>query len=434
MKFAFHTLGCKVNRFESQALSQLAQSRGHEIVTQDADVCIINTCTVTSVSDHKNIRAFHKLRRENPHAIIAACGCFAQTDPEKVLAQPEIDLVCGTADRASILERCERMVRGEADDAVCAACSVPSTVFESLPAGVPAGRTRALLKIQDGCDNYCTYCIIPYARGHVRSMDPKEVLSQVRQLVNAGIHEIVLTGIEISSYGSDLESDTNLVSLIEQVCREAPHVRIRLSSLEPRTVDDAFCRRLSVLPNLMHHFHLSLQSGSDSVLIRMKRKYTTQEYLQIITRLRMFFPHCSLTTDLIIGFPGETEQEFCETLAFIRQCNFSDMHVFPYSPRSGTIAAAMSGQIAPPVKEDRADQVKALARTMRKKFLDTFIGNVLEVLLEHPVGEGMWSGHAAYDFPVLIHTQGVKNTLVTVRIVGRNAAGLIGEEIPIAAK
>ncbi len=429
MKFAFYTLGCKVNRFESQALSQLAQSRGHEIVTQDADVCIINTCTVTSASDHKNIRAFHKLRRENPHAIIAACGCFAQTDPEKVQAQPEIDLVCGTADRAAILERCERMARGEADTA---SHSAPPTAFEPLPAGVPAGRTRALLKIQDGCDNYCTYCIIPYARGHVRSMHPDEVLSQVRQLVYAGIHEIVLTGIEISSYGHDLREDVDLVTLIERVCHEAPCVRIRLSSLEPRTVDEAFCRRLSVFPNLMRHFHLSLQSGSDSVLQRMKRKYTTEQYGEIITRLRTFFPRCSLTTDLIVGFPGETEQEFCETMAFIRRCDFADMHVFPYSPRSGTVAAAMTGQLSPGVKAQRAEQVKTLARTMRKNFLDGFIGETLEVLLEHSVRESVWSGHAPYDFPVRVHTQGGKNTLVTVRVTGRDAAGLFGEEVPIS--
>lgn len=429
MKFAFYTLGCKVNRFESQALSQLAQSRGHEIVTQDADVCIINTCTVTSVSDHKNIRAFHKLRRENPHAIIAACGCFAQTEPEKVLSQPEIDLVCGTADRAAILERCEHMARGEEDTGPCAA---PRSVFEPLPAGVPAGRTRALLKIQDGCDNYCTYCIIPYARGHVRSMQPDEVLSQVRQLVDAGIHEIVLTGIEISSYGHDLADDVDLVTLIERVCCEAPYVRIRLSSLEPRTVDDAFCSRLSVFPNLMRHFHLSLQSGSDSVLQRMKRKYTTGEYEEIIRRLRRYFPRCSLTTDLIVGFPGETEQEFCETMAFIQRCNFADMHVFSYSPRSGTVAAGMPGQLAPSVKAYRADEVKALARMMRKNFLAHFIGEQLEVLLEHPVGEDIWSGHAPYDFPVRIRMQGAKNTLVTVRITGRDAHGLLGEEIPTA--
>ncbi len=430
MKFAFYTLGCKVNRFESQALLQLAQSRGHEITTQDADVCIVNTCTVTSVSDHKNIRMFHKMRREHPRAIIAACGCFAQTEPEKVLAQPEIDLICGTADRAAILDRCERRARGESDGAH-AAPPAPPAVFESLPAGVPRGRTRALLKIQDGCDNYCTYCIIPYARGHVRSMQIDEVLFQVRQLADAGVREIVLTGIEISSYGHDLAAEVNLVTLIERVCSAAPRVRIRLSSLEPRTVDEAFCRRLSVFPNFMYHFHLSLQSGSDTVLERMKRKYTAAEYRAIIARLRTFFPGCSLTTDLIVGFPGETEQEFCDTLEFVRQCSFADMHVFPYSPRSGTIAAAMPGQLAPSVKARRADQVKALARTMRKEFLDPFVGKQLEVLLEHPAGEGMWSGHSIYDFPVLVQTPGVKNTLVTARITGRNAEGLIGHEVSV---
>lgn len=428
MKFAFYALGCKVNRFEAQALQQLAEARGHEIVKQNADACIINTCTVTSVSDHKNIRAFHKIRRENPHAIIAACGCFAQVNPEKVLAQPEIDVICGTGDRISVLVQCEQAVRGNL--VACAAPPAPPQIFEALPAGVPAGRTRALLKIQDGCDNYCTYCIIPYARGHVRSMPPQEVLSQAHALAARGLREIVLTGIEISSYGRDLSDGIDLVALLEQICAALPDVRIRLSSLEPRTVDARFCRSLSVYPNLMPHFHLSLQSGCDAVLQRMKRRYTTAEYAQIVARARKAFPDCSITTDLIVGFPGETEAEFEKTLDFIRRCAFADMHVFPYSPRKGTIAAGLPGQLPPQVKQQRAARAKAAAYEMSRRYLDSFVGRELEVLLEHPVAGGLWSGHAPYHFQVAVQTgKGRKNRLVRTRVTGGTANGLAAKEI-----
>ena len=243
MKFCFFALGCKVNRFESEALARLAQARGHELVASGADVCIINSCTVTAVSDHKNIRAIHKLRRENPYAVLAVCGCMAQMEPERLKATGEVDLICGTTDRTAVLDLCEKAARGETEDT--ARFRAQSRTFEPLPAGVPRGRTHELLKVQDGCDNYCTYCIIPYARGHVRSLPVTEAVAEAVRLAEGGVHEIVLTGIEISSYGRDLDGGADLLALVRAVCTAAPAVRVRLGSLEPRTADARFCAELS---------------------------------------------------------------------------------------------------------------------------------------------------------------------------------------------
>ena len=289
MKFAFFTLGCKVNLFETQALSQLAEARGHEIVDKDADAVIVNTCTVTSVSDHKNIRAFHKLRRDNPNAVIAACGCFAQTDPERVRATGEIDLICGTRDRAQVIDLCEQAVSGQAVQVH----ESEDSGFETLPAGIPHGRTRALLKIEDGCNNFCTYCIIPYARGRVRSLPVEQAIEQTARLADAGVHEIVLTGIEIASYGKDFEPQVPLTELLEKLLTAQPNVQFRLGSLDPRAVDDAFCERLAGFANLARHFHLSMQSGCDTVLRRMNRHYTADEYRTIVRNLRAAFENAA---------------------------------------------------------------------------------------------------------------------------------------------
>ena len=397
MKFRFFALGCKVNRFESEALAQLAEARGHTIVTEGADICIVNSCTVTASSDHKNIRAIHKLRRENPDAVLAVCGCMAQMEPDKLYATGQVDLVCGTSDRAAVLDLCEQYQKGLAH-ADPAHFRERTAVFEPLPPGVPRGRTRALLKIQDGCDNYCTYCIIPYARGHVRSLPAQEAVQQAKELAAAGVHEIVLTGIEISSYGRDLP-EGDLVSLIEQVCQAVPETRIRLGSLEPRTVDARFCA-LAAYPNLMPHFHLSLQSGCDTVLARMKRRYTTAQFAQNVQALRASCPHCAITADVIVGFPGETDAEFVETLAFLERCAFADVHVFPYSPRPGTPAAAMEGQLSAADKQTRATRAKEVAQRTQQAYLESFVGQRLPVLWEHVDKEGLWCGHGPYSFPV----------------------------------
>lgn len=430
MRFGFFSLGCKVNRFESEALAHLARERGHEVVDRDADAFIINTCTVTSVSDHKNIRAIHRIRRDNPRALLVACGCLAQTDPDKLQRMGEVDLICGTSDRAGILELCERRLGGEPVDTSRFRSRQQS--FELLPAGVPRGRTRALLKIQDGCDNYCTYCIIPYARGHVRSMPPEHVLDETRRLAAEGVHEIVLTGIEISSYGRDLDKAIDLTGLVAMVCAAAPNVRIRLGSLEPRTVNERFCQTLFGFSNLMPHFHLSLQSGCDSTLACMKRRYTTDLFAQNITRLRAAFPDCAVTTDVIVGFPGETEADFCQSLAFAERCSFADMHVFPYSPRTGTPAASMTGQVSEAVKEERAMRMKQAAAHSRSSYLAGFVGKELDVLFEHRDRAGFWCGHSPYSFIVRTADKRCqKNAYARIRVTGSDDSSVLGEVIAL---
>lgn len=428
MKFGFYTLGCKVNLFETQALMQQAQARGHTLCDRDADAFIINTCSVTAVSDHKNLRAFHKIRRENPRAVIAACGCFAQTEPDKLRASGEIDLICGTAARGEVIALCEEAVRGRAADADLSRFRTLTREFESLPAGIPQGRTRALLKIEDGCDQYCTYCIIPYARGHVRSMPCAEAVAQATRLAQEGVHEIVLTGIEISSYGADLPGHPTLTDVAHAICAAVPNTFLRLGSLEPRTVTADFCRRLSACRNLRPHFHLSLQSGCDRILAAMKRRYTTAFFAERCALLRRAFPDCSITTDLIVGFPGETAAEFEETLAFLSRCAFADVHVFPYSPRPGTPAAAMPGQLPQAEKARRSARAKEVAAKTAQAYRAQFIGRTLTVLFEHPAAQDTWQGHSAYCFPVQASHPGIgKNQLLPVRITGLTADGLCGQ-------
>lgn len=427
MKICFETLGCKVNLFETQALAQLARERGHILVTKDADAVILNTCAVTAASEHKNLRAIHRLRRDNPGAVLAACGCFAQGSPERLRATGEVDLICGTSDRAAVIAACEQAVHQSGS---CHWLEPAQTDgFELLRAGVPAGRTRALLKIQDGCDNYCTYCIIPYLRGHVRSMPPEAAYAEARRLAQSGVHEIVVTGIEIASYGSDLTEDITLPKLMERLLSENPEVRFRLGSLEPRIADAEFCARLRPFPNLAPHFHLSLQSGCDSVLKRMRRRYDTALYRENATRLREAFPDCSLTTDLIVGFPGETEAEFLQTLSFIEERAFAAIHVFPYSVREGTAAARMEGQLPAPLRQERAERAKAVAAACGKRYRQRFLGRTLPVLLEHPAGDGLWSGHTAYAFPVYVRADGVnlKNTIHEARLTALHKNGLLGK-------
>lgn len=441
MKFCFETLGCKVNLCETQALAQLAQERGHTLVKEDADAVVLNTCAVTAVSEHKCLRALHRLRRENPRAVVAVCGCFSRHDPERLAATGEADLLFGTSDRAAVIPACEEAAAGRSHPhpplrpgGACQAGIPPrGEPFELLHAGVPAGRTRALLKIQDGCDNYCTYCIIPYLRGHVRSMPPEAARDEARRLAESGVREIVVTGIEIASYGRDLTGGPSLPVLMEALLRENPSVRFRLGSLEPRIVDEDFCARLRPFGNLAPHFHLSLQSGCDSVLRRMGRRYGTASFLQNAERLREAFPDCSLTTDLIVGFPGETEEEFAQTLQFLEDCAFAAVHVFPYSAREGTAAARLPEQLPAERKQARAARAKALAASLGERYRERFLGRTVSVLLEHPADGGLWSGHTPYAFPVFIpapRESPLKNTLHEVRLTALHGSGLLGEPLP----
>ena len=342
MKIAICTLGCKVNQYETQAMERELTARGHALVPFEgpADAYVVNTCTVTAVSDKKSRQMLRRARKQSPDAVVAVCGCYAQTHPEEVRAL-DVDLIAGTGDRMAFLDLLEHAVR-EREPVVRLDEAMRRRSFEILPAGGLSARTRAMLKVEDGCTNFCSYCIIPYARGPVRSLPLAEAEAEARRLAEEGYREIVLTGIEISSWGRDLPGKPPLMDLVEAVCRAAEGVRVRLGSLEPRTVTEDFCRRGSVLPNLCPHFHLSMQSGCDATLARMNRKYDTKRYKKSVDLLNGFFDRPAVTTDWIVGFPGETEEEFSATLAFVRTCGFAAMHVFPYSIRPGTPAAALA--------------------------------------------------------------------------------------------
>ena len=341
MKVAIYTLGCKVNQYETQAMEQELLARGHTLTefSDEADAYIVNTCSVTAVSDQKSRQVIHGVQRKHPGAVVAVCGCYPQTHADDV-RKLGVDLISGTGDRTGFIRLLEEAA---AEKRQIEAIDQPfeRRVFEVLPAGGLGGRTRAMLKVEDGCVNFCTYCIIPYARGRVRSLPVPTAVEQTRALAAEGYREIVVTGIEISSWGQDLKNGETLIDLLEAVCTAAPAVRIRLGSLEPRTITEEFCRRAAALPNLCPQFHLSMQSGCDDTLKRMNRKYDTTRYAQSVALLNQYFDHPAVTTDLITGFPEETEEEFAQTLDFIRRCGFAQMHIFPYSVRPGTPAAKM---------------------------------------------------------------------------------------------
>ncbi len=430
MKIAIYTLGCKVNQYETQAMERELLRRGHELVDfgGPADAYIVNTCTVTAVSDKKCRNLIRRARKLAPDGVVAVCGCYAQTAPDAVAALG-VDLVAGSAGRMDFLDRLEEQLRARADQVVAVDDAMKRREFERLPAGGLTERTRAMLKVEDGCVNFCSYCVIPYARGPVRSLPLNEAAEQAKALAEQGYREVVLTGIEISSWGHDLKNGQSLIDLIEGVCAAGPDLRVRLGSLEPRTVTEEFCRRAAALPNLCPHFHLSLQSGCDATLARMNRKYDTARYLESVELLRARFENPGVTTDLITGFPGETEEEFAQTLAFIRKCSFSAMHVFPYSRRPGTPADAMPDQVPKEVKEDRARRAIAVAAGMEHEWLTAQIGTTLPVLFEEEKG-GLWRGHAPNYAEVRAPGEDLHNQLRRVLIEGAEGGALTGRIVP----
>ena len=426
MDIAIYTLGCKVNQYETQAMERELLRRGHTLVPFEdlADAYIINTCTVTAVSDKKCRNVIRRAKKMNPQAVVAVCGCYAQTEPEAVAALG-VDLVSGTAGRMEFLDLLEGQLKNHAAPIVQVDESLRRRDFERLTAGGQVGRTRAMLKVEDGCTNFCTYCIIPYARGPVRSLPRSEAVDQAKELEAQGYREIVLTGIEISSWGRDLKEGQTLIDLVEALCHAVPGLRVRLGSLEPRTITEDFCQRAVALPNLCPHFHLSMQSGCDETLKRMNRKYDTARYLQSVQWLNQYFDRPAITTDLIVGFPQETEEEFAQTLDFIRRCAFSSMHIFPYSRRSGTPAATMAGQIPHAVQEQRAQAAQAVAREMEEAYLQALVGSTLPVLFEEEK-EGLWQGHAPNYVAVRAAGENLHNQLRQVRITGRDGGALQG--------
>ena len=426
MDIAIYTLGCKVNQYETQAMERELLRRGHTLVPFEdlADAYIINTCTVTAVSDKKCRNVIRRAKKMNPQAVVAVCGCYAQTEPEAVAALG-VDLVSGTAGRMEFLDLLEGQLKSHAAPIVQVDESLRRRDFERLTAGGQVGRTRAMLKVEDGCTNFCTYCIIPYARGPVRSLPLSEAVDQAKELEAQGYREIVLTGIEISSWGRDLKEGQTLIDLVEALCHAVPGLRVRLGSLEPRTITQDFCQRAVALPNLCPHFHLSMQSGCDETLKRMNRKYDTQRYLQSVQWLNQYFDRPAITTDLIVGFPQETEEEFAQTLDFIRRCAFSSMHIFPYSRRSGTPAATMAGQIPHAVQEQRAQAAQAVAREMEEAYLQALVGSTLPVLFEEEK-EGLWQGHAPNYVAVRAVGEDLHNQLRQVTVTGVGDGILLG--------
>ena len=425
MKFAFYTLGCKTNQYETQAMEHLLLEKGHEIGSfeEACDGYVINTCSVTAVADKKNRAVIRRCRRDNPQAVIAVCGCYSQHDPEAVRALG-IDVIGGSGQRQAFVEMLldaagEKRHEEQLDNAL------GRREFECLPAGGLEERTRAMLKVQDGCVNFCTYCIIPYTRGPIRSAPLEVAVAQAKELAVRGYREIVLTGIEIAGWGQDQPGKPELALLVEEICKAVPDLRIRLGSLEPRVVTEDFCRRLSVFPNLCPQFHLSMQSGSDTVLSRMKRKYDTARYYQSVELLRKFFPECAVTTDMIVAFPGETEEEFAESLAFIRKCAFADMHIFPYSRRPGTPADKMPGQHNNATKEARSRAAIALAEEMSRAYRESFAGRTLEVLFEEREGE-FYTGHAPNYIKVYARGENLHNEIRTVTVLEVYRDGVIG--------
>jgi threonylcarbamoyladenosine tRNA methylthiotransferase MtaB len=386
-KAAFYTLGCKVNQYETEAMIESFENAGYEAVeyTEYADVYIINTCTVTNMGDRKSRQVIRRALELNPDACVAVVGCYSQIAPKEVLEIPGVSLVVGTNERSRIVELVEyAMEKEEKLNMVNDIMEVRE--FEEMSIKNYKSRTRAFLKIQEGCDQYCTYCIIPYARGHIRSRKPESIIAEVRELAESGFKEVVLTGIHVASYGKDL-GDTSLIEMIEKVHQVDGVERIRMSSVDPNVMTEEFIVRIKKLPKICRHFHLSLQSGCDETLKRMNRKYTTEEYKRVVGRLREVFDGVAITTDLIVGFPGETEEEFQETAAFIEEISFSAMHVFKYSPREGTPASRYQNQVKPQVKDARSKLITSIAKKNEEKFKKSFIGSCRSVLYEQPIDE-----------------------------------------------
>lgn len=392
-KAASFALGCKVNQYESEAIAELFAEKGYEIVgiDEEADVYVINTCTVTNFGDKKSRQLIRKVKRQNENAIVAVVGCYAQTAPKELMEIAGVNLVIGTKDRAQIVEMVEQYDRANGVENHVSDI-MKERVFEPLSIQKLANRTRAYLKIQDGCSQYCSYCIIPYARGPIRSREPQEVVAEVKRLAENGFKEVVLTGIHVASYGKD-RRDTSLLDILKQVHEVEGIERIRFSSIEPNVVTEEFAQTMAALPKVCDHFHLSLQSGCDKTLKEMNRKYDTEKYRQATATLRKYLPKVALTTDIIVGFPGETEEDFRESYAFAEEIGFAKIHVFPYSPKRGTPAAARKDQLLNAVKSERSHTLIQLSDRMAADFLADAVGTDAEVLYERAVGEGIYEGH-----------------------------------------
>ena len=398
-KASVHNLGCKVNAYETRAMEQLLKEAGYEIVPFEpgADVYVINTCTVTNIADRKSRQMLHKAKKMNPDAIVVAAGCYAQTDTEHLSADPSVDIILGNNRKKNLLEAIkefEKEKRAHADVLPI----LRTKEYEEIGAGQATDRTRAFVKVQDGCSQFCTYCIIPYARGRVRSRLPEDVINEIQTLRAEGYTEVVLTGIHLSSYGIDFtDKDSSLIDLIRRTAEVPGITRVRLGSLEPGIITEEFAKALAEIPEICPHFHLSLQSGCDRTLERMNRKYRTAEYMEKCSLLRTYFDAPALTTDIITGFPGETQEDFMESYRFVEKVHFFETHIFPYSRRKGTKADRMDGQLPEQVKKERSAEFIKLNRIRMEEYATSFIGKELEILVEEELTAGderYYTGHS----------------------------------------
>lgn len=425
MKYKVATLGCKVNQVETKALEAMLEERGLSLALEgeSPDLLVINTCAVTAESGRKSRQMIRKLRGEYPDALAAVCGCYSQLSAAEV-SELGVGVIHGSGSKErfanDILKALDERQRLEWTDE-----PFSRRVMEELSGGAADGRTRAMLKIQDGCTNFCTYCIIPYTRGRVRSLPPERCAVQARALKEQGYKELVITGIEIASYGRDLNPKSVLAAAVEEIASNCGDMRLRLGSLGPTVITRDFCRRIKAAGKLCGHFHLSLQSGCDETLRRMNRKYDTARFLEACRILREYFPDCGLTADLIVGFPGETEQNHAETLVFIEKCGFSSMHIFPYSVRPGTKAAEMDGQLTAAEKTRRASSAKKLAERLERDYLSSCVGKTLSVLFETEQ-EDVSTGHAENYAQVCVSRGQLRGLVKSVQITGFSGKMLVG--------
>lgn len=418
-KVAFYTLGCKVNQYETEAMLEMFKKDGYiQVESEDfADVYVINTCTVTHMSDRKSRQYIRRMKKKNPDAIIAVVGCYSQVSPEEILDIEEVNLVMGTNERRQIVEEIKKIDASKKVSTVDDIMKVRA--FEEIEISQSNGKTRAFMKIQDGCDRFCTYCIIPYARGgKVRSRNIDSILEEANKLANNGYKEIVLTGIHVASYGKDLRQEQiTLLNVIKEIDKIDGIKRIRLSSVEPVLFTDEFVSEVSKMEKVCPHYHLSLQSGCDETLKRMNRRYTTKEYKTIVDRLRENIPNVAITTDVIVGFPGETNDEFNKTYEFLKEIELSQMHIFKYSPRKGTPAATMENQIDPQMKQFRSEKLLSLDKENFNKFASKFIDKELDVLFESNVVDGMYEGLTTNYIRVVVPSEkDIQGEILKVKI------------------
>ncbi|MBR5517572.1 MAG: tRNA (N(6)-L-threonylcarbamoyladenosine(37)-C(2))-methylthiotransferase MtaB [Clostridia bacterium] len=420
-KVKFLTLGCKVNLYETEAMKGLFENSGYEVTeSEDADVFVINTCTVTAMSDRKSRQMIRRAKKKNPKSIVAVLGCYSQVAPEEVAKIEDIDIIMGTTDRTKIVEYVEAF-DGTRQNRVQA--EIPK-VFEDLKS-THQNRTRATLKIQDGCRNFCTYCIIPFARGPLRSKTTESTIAEVKELAHNGYKEIVLVGINLAMYGVDTNS--SLIEIIEAVCGVEGIERVRLGSLEPNLITDDFIERTKKLPNFCHHFHLALQSGSTTVLERMKRHYTAEEYIKAAEMLKNAFPDCALTTDVMVGFPGETDEEFEESRNTVKTVGFSHIHVFPYSRRKGTVADRMENQVDENIKNIRTEKMIETGAQIKKEFFEKYMGKTMPILVERQASEGVYEGHTTNFIQVFAKGESREGCVVNVKLTGYENEFMTGD-------